>query len=112
MRGLHTHAYGEHEHGDHRHGPAAHEHHEYETTSEPTEPHASSCDPGRHLVPYMLVCHPPAQAHAVDADCILPLMPARDHTSPDIVRIGEIRVHGPPALASSSPRAPPLVLSV
>lgn len=110
-RGLHTHAYGDHAHGDHHHGPAAHDHHEIENASDASAQHISSCDPGRHLRACTFICHAPAPAHTVDADCTVPLIPPALHESRNVVHTADIRVHGPPSLANPSLRGPPLQLS-
>jgi hypothetical protein len=106
---LHTHVYDDHDHPEHHHGLAAHEHHRVVADHEDGAPHLEDCDPGEHAVSLAFVRAAPPQAHGLDADVNPPgsltlQLEIKLPTQPT-----DIRVHGPPLRAQTSPRAPPAI---
>jgi flavin-dependent dehydrogenase len=106
---LHTHAYDDHDHPEHHHGLAIHEHHALPAHSDDGLPHVEGCDPGKHAVPFAFVCAAPPQVHAVDAVISLPGSPTPELQIERAIRHTDVRVHGPPSPAHTSPRAPPAI---
>jgi hypothetical protein len=107
---LHTHVYDDHDHPEHHHGLAAHEHHRVAADRQDGAPHLEGCDPGEHAVSLSFVCAAPPQVHGVDADLnppgsLRPQIEIKLAAQPT-----DIRVHGPPPRAQTSPRAPPAIL--
>jgi hypothetical protein len=113
---LHTHAYTDHEHAGHRHGPAAHEHpqvpaHEPAHQDEDHDAaHVESCDPGQHAVAFTIFCPPLPRVDAFDdvpfakTGILESLVLLRSASTPT-----DVRVHGPPLLTQTPPRAPPSI---
>jgi hypothetical protein len=107
---LHTHAYSGHDHPEHHHhGLAAHQHvtaapHVHESASR-----VQDCSPAAHTIEFALISIAPSQAHNLDAALTEGPMLAAEPCAGGWVRGVDLRVHGPPPRADSSPRAPPPV---
>lgn len=106
---LHTHAYGDHDHPEHHHGLSAHGHQLVARARDDGAAHLKDCDPGQHTVSYAFVSAAPLRAHAAHAELTVPAAHGPDIGVACNVRPTDIRVHGPPPLRYSSPRAPPLI---
>ena len=108
---LHIHAYIDHDHPEHHHGLAAHEHeHHAESHAPDGTLRLESCDPGRHTISFVFVCAAPPQADAIDAEFVNSAVPAPQLRLQGVANISDVRVHGPPRLTQTSPRAPPLYI--
>jgi hypothetical protein len=115
---LHMHEYLDHDHPEHRHGPATHEHPliagpDYHRDQGDDGDHASvelapADDPGRHAVS---VSSGVTQAQRFHVDmAIVHGLTTVEPDPPIWSALGptDVRAHGPPSAAKSSPRAPPL----
>ena len=113
----HLHAYSDHDHPDHHHGPATHEHrvtadlpeHSADQDGIRVETVPGDDDPGRHALSFSTgaTC-----GHRVEITvAIVPGPALMDPGAPTWSALAptDVRAHGPPLTASTSPRAPPLL---
>ena len=113
---LHVHEYVGHDHPNHHHGPAAHDHPRAADSDHHSpaggEDHpawqADACEPGRHAVSMSMSCACIPQAHIDLAELPGPAIAVPSATIHHAVPFTDVRVHGPPFDARTSPRAPPL----
>jgi hypothetical protein len=108
-RVLHTHAYQGHDHPAHHHGLAAHEHSAMAVHPDEGAPHVKGCDPGEHAVPFAFLCVAGPEPDIEPGDIEPAVLTAFDLQPVRFVRFADVRVHGPPARGSASPRAPPVI---
>jgi hypothetical protein len=105
---LHVHVYADHDHPEHHHGPAVHEHRDLPRDSEDGRAYVEACDAGAHVVSCMLTCITASPPH-LDADTSALVWELAAPVSSRFANdLDDVRVHGPPPRAPSSPRAPPL----
>ena len=110
--GTHVHRYADHDHPEHHHGPAVHSH-ERHGDHQPAATTASSrlapCAPAAHEVALQTACGT-AAVDRLGMPAVL-----EDRTGPSgcrsrmLIRLTDVRVHGPPPRTRTSPRAPPVV---
>ena len=110
--GTHVHRYAEHDHPEHHHGPAVHSH-DGDRAQHPVAatgaPGLAPCDPADHEVALQAACgmagHQPEGMPAALEHGNAPFR----RPSAVLIRLADVRVHGPPARTRTRPRAPPVV---
>jgi hypothetical protein len=107
---LHTHVYEAHEHEEHQHGLAAHEHHAPPVHRPGSEPVIERCEPGRHAKALTFVATAPQPIPINDAALTPAVLTVPSQPVERALAPADVRVHGPPPRALSSPRAPPSFL--
>jgi hypothetical protein len=110
--GTHVHRYADHDHPEHHHGPALHSHEGHRdrhALNAAGSYQLAPCDPADHEVALQAACGTAVYHH----EGMLAVLDDGPGTSerPDgiLIRLADVRVHGPPARTRTRPRAPPVV---